>query len=112
MSQVPRTLLAYANDSPSGERLGLVSTPDASVSCVNSDHGASGAADRRPSHHAAPATTMVAPTAAAAMARRFAPDARCGAAIARGPLPLSRMAPISGAISASANLLVVCHRSA
>src|SRR4029453_12439440 len=74
MSHVPRALLAYANDSPSGERLGLVSTPAASVSCVNDDHAGSGIADRRPSHHAIAVAARAAANAMPTIAARARDD--------------------------------------
>src|ERR1051325_2224474 len=79
MSQLPRASLEYANDSPSGERLGPVSTPEASVSWVNAVQGASGAPERRPSHHARAAVTRMARSVAAIPAAR----GRLGGAAAR-----------------------------
>src|SRR5262245_2494960 len=70
MSHVPFAFVAYANDSPSGEMLGLVSMPAASVSCVNADHLGSGPADRRPSHQASGPVRMIAPTTAASILTR------------------------------------------
>src|SRR5262245_15355119 len=76
MSHPPRALLAYANDCPSGDRLGLVSNPDASVSCVNPDHStAPGAADRWPSHQESAAVVTNAPSAKAGITARRRADA-------------------------------------
>src|SRR5258706_16212138 len=99
MSQLPRALLEYANDSPSGERLGPVSTPEASVSWVNADHGASGVPDRRPSHHPAMPVRSTTPTVAAiqaALAGRAGAAARSAGATRTGSVRGGAPAHLSG----------------
>jgi hypothetical protein len=103
MSHVPRALLAYANDSPSGDRLGDVSSPEASVSCVNAVQLPASAPPRRPSHH--PVASSSRPARIAAPARRRFRGGGAGrtAPGADGRLPLHQP---------SANFAVLDHRSA
>src|ERR1041385_4775724 len=105
MSQLPRALLEYANDWPSGERLGPVSTPEASVSWVNADHGASGDPDRRPSHHPATPVSSTTATVAAILAALPRPGGAGARTAAGAGAPSVR-------VSASANFSAVAKRSA
>ena len=112
MSQLPRARLEYANDCPSGERLGLFSTPAASVSCVKLVHAGSAEADRRPSHHAA----ATAPSAMMVPAATNTPRARAGRAAVVPAATLGARgggaAGTSRLASASANRSALAKRSA
>src|SRR5262245_5079741 len=95
MSQLPRALLEYANEPPSGARLGPVSTPDASVSCVNVDHGASAVDGRRPSHQLVAAIAAAAAVNTTARAIRTRGRAVAVTALAGVPVATPALTPDS-----------------
>src|SRR5688572_22549336 len=112
MSQLPRARLAYANDCPSGERLGPVSTPDASVSCVKFVHTGSGEADWRPSHQAAATAASTTTVPAATVIPRARPEGTTAGLRATLGVASAATGTTSLRPSASANFSAVANRSA
>src|SRR3982750_3132071 len=108
MSKLPRASLAYAKYSPSGDRLGLVSTPAASVSCVNDHHP--GSADLfAASRHVVAAVTS---TAAASTPSAITLVRLARVATSAVVPPVLTPGSTSVRVSASANFSAVANRSA